>query len=91
MSEQPGATEAQLDIAFGLFDWVDAAPGRTAGEVYEDRLRLLGEVEPGLPYSTAQCAAREILILTKAGGFGTPQTLLHCREFLRAITAVEAR
>jgi 4-hydroxythreonine-4-phosphate dehydrogenase len=55
------------------------------------RLRLLGEVEPGLPYSTAQCAAREILILTKAGGFGTPQTLLHCREFLRAITAVEAR
>jgi D-threonate/D-erythronate kinase len=71
-----------------------AAGGATSRAILDAwgvrRLRLLGEVEPGLPYSIAQCAAREILILTKAGGFGTPQTLLHCREFLRAITAVEA-
>jgi alkanesulfonate monooxygenase SsuD/methylene tetrahydromethanopterin reductase-like flavin-dependent oxidoreductase (luciferase family) len=33
------------DLAFGLFDWIDAAPGRTAGEVYEDRLRLLIEAD----------------------------------------------
>ena len=35
------------DLAFGLFDWIDEAPGRTVGEVYEDRLRLLAEADRG--------------------------------------------
>lgn len=35
------------DTTFGLFDWIDAAPGRTPGEVYEDRLRLLAEADRG--------------------------------------------
>src|SRR3954464_133809 len=35
------------DLAFGLFDWIDAAPGRSVGEVYEDRLRLLVEADRG--------------------------------------------
>ena len=60
-----------------------------------DRLTLLGEVEPGLPYSVASCGGREILILTKAGGFGTRETLLRCREFLhkreRNSDAIEAQ
>jgi len=50
-------------------------------------LRLLGEVEPGLPYSVAECADREVLVLTKAGGFGTPDTLLRCREFIRKLAS----
>src|SRR3954470_24751748 len=37
----------QPEPAFGLFDWIDAAPGRTPGEVYEDRLRLLTEADRG--------------------------------------------
>src|SRR3954451_25364555 len=37
----------QQELAFGLFDWIDAAPGRTPGEVYEDRLRLLAEADRG--------------------------------------------
>src|SRR3954447_17231395 len=44
MSTQPDAPQ---EVAFGLFDWIDAAPGRTAGEVYEDRLRLLREADRG--------------------------------------------
>jgi alkanesulfonate monooxygenase SsuD/methylene tetrahydromethanopterin reductase-like flavin-dependent oxidoreductase (luciferase family) len=47
MSPQPEAPDAQQDVAFGLFDWIDAAPGRTVGEVYEDRLRLLVEADRG--------------------------------------------
>jgi alkanesulfonate monooxygenase SsuD/methylene tetrahydromethanopterin reductase-like flavin-dependent oxidoreductase (luciferase family) len=33
------------DVAFGLFDWIDAAPGKSVGEVYEERLRLLTEAD----------------------------------------------
>src|SRR3954469_21924696 len=47
MSSQPGPPDGQQDLAFGLFDWIDAAPGRTAGEVYEDRLHLLREADRG--------------------------------------------
>ena len=37
----------QQELEFGLFDWIDAAPGRAVGEVYEDRLRLLAEADRG--------------------------------------------
>src|SRR3954449_2119503 len=47
MSTQPAAPDEQQELAFGLFDWVDAAPGRTPGQVYEDRLRLLTEADRG--------------------------------------------
>jgi D-threonate/D-erythronate kinase len=47
------------------------------------RLRILGELEPGLPLSITENWTRPLPVLTKAGGFGTPQTLLHCRQFLR--------
>ena len=64
-----------------------ATGGDTARAILDawdiQRLTLLGEVEPGLPYSVATCGNREILVLTKAGGFGTRDTLLRCREFLR--------
>lgn len=70
-----------------------ATGGETARSLLDawgaSRLRLLGEVEAGLPYSVtegwilAQGRPRTIPILTKAGGFGSPNTLLHCREFLR--------
>lgn len=65
-----------------------ATGGETARAVLDAwgivRLRVLGELEPGLPYSTAECAGREILILTKAGGFGTRETLLRCHEFVHS-------
>lgn len=63
-----------------------ATGGDTARAILDrweiERLTLLGEVEPGLPYSVATCGNREILALTKAGGFGMRDTLVRCREFL---------
>src|SRR3954465_1039738 len=47
MSTQAEAPDARQELAFGLFDWIDAAPGRTVGEVYEGRLRLLAEADRG--------------------------------------------
>ena len=36
-----------VDLEFGLFDWVDARPGRSVAEVYDDRLRVLAEADRG--------------------------------------------
>jgi alkanesulfonate monooxygenase SsuD/methylene tetrahydromethanopterin reductase-like flavin-dependent oxidoreductase (luciferase family) len=47
MAVEPAAPDAQQDVTFGLFDWIDAAPGRTPGEVYRSRLRLLAEADRG--------------------------------------------
>lgn len=48
-------------------------------------LRIMGEVEPGLAHSIAEGWRRPLPVLTKAGAFGKPETLLRCREFLRAL------
>ncbi len=72
-----------------------ATGGETARTVLQawgvSHLRLLGEVEPGLPYSKTEGWTRDILVLTKAGGFGTRETLLHCREFLETIRRSQRR
>ncbi|MBT9329979.1 four-carbon acid sugar kinase family protein [Paracidobacterium acidisoli] len=64
-----------------------ASGGETARAVLQafgiTRLRLIGEVEAGLPFSLADGWNRPLPVLTRAGGFGTPQTLLHCLRFLR--------
>ncbi len=63
--------------------------GETARAVFDawkvNRLRLVGEVEPGLPFSVTSGWRRELPVLTKAGGFGGPETLLRCREFLHEL------
>jgi len=46
-------------------------------------LRLIKELEPGLPFSITENWTRRLPVITKAGDFGNPQTLVHCREFLR--------
>jgi uncharacterized protein YgbK (DUF1537 family) len=46
-------------------------------------LRLVDEVEPGVPLSLTE-GWRTLPVVTKAGAFGTPDTLLHCRAVLRA-------
>ena len=45
-------------------------------------LRILGELEPGVPFGRT-VGALERTIITKAGGFGTPDTLVHA---FRALT-----
>jgi 4-hydroxythreonine-4-phosphate dehydrogenase len=66
-----------------------ATGGETARAILDAwgirRLRLLGELEPGLPWAVTEGWRRDLIVLTKAGSFGTPGTLLHCRDFLRDV------
>jgi 4-hydroxythreonine-4-phosphate dehydrogenase len=68
--------------------------GETARAVFEawgvKRLRLIGEVEAGLPFSVTSGWSRELPVITKAGGFGGPDSLLRCREFLHELERGEA-
>jgi 4-hydroxythreonine-4-phosphate dehydrogenase len=68
--------------------------GETARAVFDawriDRLLLMGEVEAGLPFSVAAGWRRELPVLTKAGGFGEPETLLSCLKFLRELDPGDA-
>jgi len=45
-------------------------------------IRLVGEVEPGVPLGIVE-GWRNLPIVTKAGAFGTTQTLVRCRTALR--------
>ena len=63
-----------------------ATGGETARAIFDAwgirRLQLIGEVEPGLPVSVTSGWRRELPVLTKAGGFGEPEALLCCHQFL---------
>jgi D-threonate/D-erythronate kinase len=52
-------------------------------------LRLVGEVEPGVPLSVA-AGIKPIPVITKAGAFGSRETLLRCYETLRKARAGSA-
>jgi uncharacterized protein YgbK (DUF1537 family) len=52
-------------------------------------LRLVGEIEPGVPLSVA-AGIKPIPVITKAGAFGSRETLLHCYETLRQTRAASA-
>ncbi len=72
-----------------LLSGLVATGGETARAIFDElgirRLRLLGEVEPGLPFALAEGWPRALPVLTKAGGFGSAGTLVRCREFLRKL------
>lgn len=61
--------------------------GETACEVLRvlgvTALRLIEEIEPGMPLSLTLGMDRNLPVITKAGGFGNPQSLVHCRRFLQ--------
>jgi 4-hydroxythreonine-4-phosphate dehydrogenase len=66
-----------------------ASGGETARSVLEawgvTGLRLVGELEAGLPFSVTEKWKRQLPVLTKAGDFGSPRTLFNCCEFLRQL------
>jgi uncharacterized protein YgbK (DUF1537 family) len=45
-------------------------------------IRLAGEIEPGVPLGTGVGGYARIPIITKAGAFGNPETLVRCRAAL---------
>lgn len=61
--------------------------GETAQTVLDDlgigSLVLLGEAASGVPLAQAQVGARTLTILTKSGGFGTPDDLIRLAEVAR--------
>jgi 4-hydroxythreonine-4-phosphate dehydrogenase len=65
-----------------------AAGGETARAVLQNwginNLRLLGELEKGVPVSMAENWSRQLPVITKAGDFGGPEELLKCRQFLHS-------
>jgi uncharacterized protein YgbK (DUF1537 family) len=66
-----------------------ATGGESARAVLEawgiHRLRLVSELEAGLACSVTEGWSGLLPVLTKAGAFGTPQTLLNCWEFLHGL------
>jgi uncharacterized protein YgbK (DUF1537 family) len=52
-------------------------------------LHLAGEVEPGVPVGVA-VSAPPLTVVTKAGAFGSPETLVRARAALRARRAAPA-
>jgi 4-hydroxythreonine-4-phosphate dehydrogenase len=47
-------------------------------------LRLLREIEPGVPLAVS-VGARHIPVITKSGSFGNRATLAHCVQALRGL------
>lgn len=72
-----------LDVAPGA---IIATGGETARAVLTAMgvkgLRLLGDVEPGVPISIA-LGGRRMPVITKAGAFGSEQTLSRCHQYLK--------
>jgi D-threonate/D-erythronate kinase len=64
-----------------------ASGGETARAVFEawevTGMRLIAEVEKGIPLSIAEHWNRPLPMITKAGDFGTREALLKCRQVLR--------
>ena len=96
-STSPLLTAALAEIVRPFADKAGAlvvTGGETARAVFESwgisRLQLLGEVEAGLPFSVTSGWSRELPVLTKAGGFGGPESLFRCLEFLHSLNRGEA-
>ena len=74
-----GASVADL-LRGGSFSTVLLTGGETAQSVLQqlgiECLDVLGEVLPGIPMTRAVLGDRTLTILTKSGGFGTPQDIL---------------
>jgi len=81
------AGEASTSIMQHRYDAVIATGGETMAAIL-NRLgitgfTLIGEVEPGFPVGrAAQANGSPLVIAMKAGGFGSPDTLLHAAKVL---------
>lgn len=91
VADRPQLSRGLANMAAGLRYLVGAlvACGGETARMVLDRwavsgLRLLGEMESGVAVSKAIAADPELVVVTKAGDFGTEQTLVHCRHWLHA-------
>jgi 4-phospho-D-threonate 3-dehydrogenase / 4-phospho-D-erythronate 3-dehydrogenase len=86
LSKALGAMLAPLSCTIGA---LVASGGETARAILDaldvKSLRVIEEIEPGLPFSVTKRWSRQLPILTKAGAFGDPHTLLRCWQFLQTL------
>ena len=72
-----------------------ATGGETARAILEgwgiSSLHMLGELEPGLPFSFGRIHDRPLPILTKAGAFGNQDTLVSCWRFFTNLSRTSNR
>ncbi len=88
---RPRLSKALGEMTAALYGRVGAlvaSGGETARNVLDrwgvPTLWLHGELERGVPISSsATNGMRPLTVITKAGDFGQPYTLLHCREWLK--------
>lgn len=92
MAKAPLLSAALADFVAPHADRVGglvASGGETARSVLQawgvTGLRLIGELEAGLPFAVTEKWKRQLPVLTKAGDFGGPQTLLNCHQFLHQL------
>jgi 4-hydroxythreonine-4-phosphate dehydrogenase len=90
-AEDPRLCAAQASLVLPHIDKVGAliaTGGETARAVLVASditgLRLLREVEPGVPLALST-GARQIPVITKSGSFGDRATLAHCVQVLRGL------
>jgi uncharacterized protein YgbK (DUF1537 family) len=87
---RPSLSQSLGEMTAGLHGRVGAlvaSGGETARKVLDrwgvHSMQLHGELEKGVPISSAVVdTSRALTVITKAGDFGQPYTLLHCREWL---------
>lgn len=86
-----GASVADL-LRAGGFSTVLLTGGETAQTVLNHLgigcLEVLGEALPGIPVTRAVSGDRRLTILTKSGGFGTPQDILRLARIAQHTTPV---
>ena len=88
--DRPRLTDAIADMTLAVRDGVGAlvaSGGETARKVLDrwgvQTMRLHRELETGVPISTTVVnQLQPLTVITKAGDFGQPDTLLHCRDWL---------
>jgi D-threonate/D-erythronate kinase len=91
LSERPllAAALARMTSSIsGRIGALIAAGGETARMVLQSwgvtGLRLIGELEKGIPVSTTEAWSRQLPVITKAGDFGASEALLNCWQFLHS-------
>lgn len=96
-AERPLLAQALARLALPARDRVGAliaSGGETARAVLHAwgvmRLRLEGELERGMPVSVTESWSRRLPVITKAGDFGSPSSLVACSEFFHRARGVDA-
>ena len=85
---------AAAALAAPLFDGIVVTGGETARAIADalraSSIELGGEVEPGITFGLIQTDTRAIPFAAKAGGFGSPESLLACVKCIQSQDPIQS-